>query len=233
MQKETGKAADAGGASIINNLLIDEVSEAHGTYHITATGPLEQYRERYVELRDRLMRKGIKGFFDRLLNGAKLLAEFVTIPMEQKWADDCPNVVTTVGKNLALDSYLAGSSYSVVGPYLFLINTNASAAVVGDTMASHAGWLEVGNANAPAYTAPRKTVAWSAASGGSKATSSALSFAITSSGSVGGCGLVFGAGAVSTIDNTSGTLYSAGAFSGGTKAVSNGDTLAVTYTASL
>jgi len=114
-----------------------------------------------------------------------------------------------------------------------LINTNASSAVVGDTMASHAGWLEVGNANAPTYTAPRKTAAWSAASGGSKALSSALSFAIGSSGTVGGCFLVLGTGAVSTIDNTSGVLYSAGAFTGGSKTVSNGDTLNVSYTASL
>ena len=152
---------------------------------------------------------------------------------ELKWSEDFDNLVTTVGKNLALDTFLAGSAYTVVGPYLGLINTNASAAVIGDTMASHATWLEVGATNAPAYTAPRKTLAWSAASGGSKATSAAASFAITSSGTVGGCFLVFGTGALSTIDNTAGTLYSAGAFTGGSKTVSNGDTLNVTYTASL
>ena len=150
-----------------------------------------------------------------------------------KWSDEFDNIVTTVGKNLALDTFLAGSAYTVVGPYMGLINGSASSAVVGDTMASHAAWLEVGLANAPTYTGTRKTVAWSAASAGAKATSAAASFAITSSGSVGGCFLAFGAGAVNTIDNTSGTLYSAGAFTGGTKTVSNGDTLNVTYTASL
>ena len=152
---------------------------------------------------------------------------------ELKWSEDFDNLVTTVGKNLALDTFLAGSAYTVTGPYLGLINTNANLAAVGDTMASHATWLEVGATNAPAYTSPRKALAWSAASGGSKATSAAASFAITSAGTVGGCFLVFGTGALSTIDNTAGTLYSAGAFTGGSKTVSNGDTLNVTYTASL
>lgn len=150
-----------------------------------------------------------------------------------KWEDGFENVVTTVGKNLALDTFLAGSTYTVVGPYMGLINGSASSAVVGDTMTSHAAWLEVGLANAPTYTGPRKTVAWSVASAGAKATSAALTFAITSSGTVGGCFIVYGTGALSTIDNTAGTLYSAGAFTGGSKTVANGDSLSVTYTTSL
>jgi hypothetical protein len=230
------EASSAGGtpqSAILNPVFAAEPAEAHGFYKTCLTGPVEQFRERYVELRDRLTRKGIAGFLDRLMNGARITAEFLAIPIEQKWEDRFENVVCTVGKNLALDTYLAGSGYTVTGPFVGLINTNASAAVVGDTMSSHSGWLEVGNANAPTYTSPRKTAAWSAASSGSKALSSALSFAITSSGTVGGCFLVFGSGAVSTIDNTSGTLYSAGAFSGGSKTVSNGDTLSVSYTASL
>lgn len=230
---ETCEASSLGNAAISKLCSVSENAEAHGTYRFINTGPLEAYRDKFVALRDRLARNGVTGFLDRLINGRRLLAAFMAIPMEQKWTADCPNVVCTVGKNLALDTYLAGSAYTVVGPYMGLINTNASAAVVGDTMASHSGWLEVGNANAPTYTSPRKTAAWSAASGGSKALSSALSFAITGSGTVGGCFLVFGSGAVSTIDNTSGTLYSAGAFTGGSKTVSNGDSLSVSYTASL
>lgn len=150
-----------------------------------------------------------------------------------KWSDTFDNLVTTVGKNLALDTFLAGSSYTVVGPYMGLCGSGASSAAAGDTMASHSGWTEVGGTNAPAYSGTRKTVAWSSASSGSKATSSAASFSITSSGTVGGCFLVFGSGAVNTLDSTAGTLYSAGAFTGGSKTVANGDTLNVTYTASL
>ncbi len=151
-----------------------------------------------------------------------------------KWRDTAENVVTTVGKNLALDTYLAGSSYTVTGPYMGLISsTSFSAVAAGDTMASHSGWLEAGNANAPTYTSPRKTCAWSSASSGSKSLSAALSFAITGSGTVKGCFLVYGSGALTTIDNTAGTLYSAGLFTGGDKTVANGDTLNVSYTASL
>lgn len=151
-----------------------------------------------------------------------------------KWEDTFPNVVTTVGKNLALDTYLAGSGYTVVGPFMGLISSISYTAVAAtDTMSSHAGWLEAGLANAPTYTAPRKTAAWSAASGGSKALSAPLSFAITSTGTIKGCFLNFGIGATSVIDSTTGTLYSAGLFSGGDKPVVNSDTLQVSYTASL
>jgi hypothetical protein len=151
-----------------------------------------------------------------------------------KWTDTCENVVATVGKNLALDTYLAGSGYTVVGPFMGLISSvSFSAVAAADTMASHGGWTEAGVTNAPTYTAPRKTAAWNAASAGSKALSASLSFAITGAGTIKGCFLVFGTGAVSTIDNTSGTLYSAGLFSGGDKVVVNTDTVNVSYSTSL
>lgn len=150
-----------------------------------------------------------------------------------KWRDEFRNLVTTVGKNLLLDTLLAGSAYSVTGPYMGLISSASySAVAAADTMSSHAGWLEAGGANAPTYTGTRKTVSFSAASAGSKASSSAASFAITGTGTVKGGFLVLGSGASSTVDNTSGTLYSAGLFSGGDRGVINGDTLNVSYTAS-
>ena len=151
-----------------------------------------------------------------------------------KWEELFPNVVVTIGKNLALDTYLAGSAYTVVGPFLGLISSISYTAVAAaDTMTSHAGWVEAGATNAPTYAAPRKTAVWSAAAAGSKSFSVALSFAITSSGTVKGCFLCLGTGAVSTIDNTAGTLYSAGLFTGGDKIVVNTDTLNISYTASL
>ncbi len=151
-----------------------------------------------------------------------------------KWQARAPNLVVTVGKNLALDTYLAGSSYTVTGPYMGLVSSVSFTAYnAADTMASHAGWTEAGGTNAPTYSGTRKTVAWSSASAGSKTTSAALSFAITSAGTVKGCFIVYGSAAVNTIDSTLGTLYSAGNFTGGDKIVANLDTLAVTYTASL
>lgn len=151
-----------------------------------------------------------------------------------KWSDTCHNVVATVGKNLALDTYLAGAAYTVVGPFMGLISsTSFTAVAAADTMSSHGGWLEAGTANAPTYTAPRKTAAWSAAAAGAKALSASLSFAITGSGTIKGCFLVFGTGALSTIDNTAGTLYSAGLFTGGDKIVVNSDVVNVSYSTSL
>lgn len=145
-----------------------------------------------------------------------------------KWSDTIHNIVTTVGKNLTLDTILAGSAFTAT-TRMGLKGTGS--AVLADTQASHAGWLEVGLANAPTYSGSRPTPTFSAASAGAKATSSATSFSITSSGTVAGCFININGSA--TIDNTTGTLFSAGDFSGGNKVVSNGDTLNVSYSASL
>jgi hypothetical protein len=60
-------------------------------------------------------------------------------------------------------------------------------------------------------------------------TASAITYTITGGGgTVGGCFLVTGSGASSTINNTSGTLYSAGAFAVA-KVTTAGDTVSVTY----
>jgi hypothetical protein len=151
-----------------------------------------------------------------------------------KWREVIENVVATVGKNLMLDTAFAGTAYTVVGPYMGLISSvSYSAVAAGDTMASHSGWLEAGGANAPTYSGNRKTAVWSASTAGSKALSAALSFAITSSGTVKGAFLNFGSGAVNTKDDTNGALWSAGTFSTGDKAVVNGDTLNINYSTSL
>ena len=143
-----------------------------------------------------------------------------------KWEDDIKNLVTTVGKNLTLDTILGNSAAGAV--VMGLKGTGSANAA--DTQASHAGWLEVGLANAPTYSGNRKTPTFGAAAAGVKATSSASSFSITSTGTVAGCFINIGGSA--TKDATTGTLFSAGDFSS-SKSVVNGDTIAVTYTATL
>lgn len=148
--------------------------------------------------------------------------------------EEFSNTVVTVGKDLALDTYLAGSGYSVVGPYMGLISSTSFTGIsASDTMSSHPGWLEAGGANAPTYSGTRDTCAWNAASGGSKSLSAGLVFNITGSGTLKGAFIVFGSGAVNTIDSTAGTLYSAGLFTGGDLVVSAAFAVTVTYTASL
>ena len=148
------------------------------------------------------------------------------------WEETFQNTVVTVGKNSMLDNFLAGSSYTVTGPYMGLISgtptTNAT-----DTMTSHAGWSEVGGTNAPAYSGNRPTCVWAAASGGAKALSAALNFTFTSGGTVGGAFIVLGTGALNTKDNTAGTLFSAGAFGTGNRAVLTSDQLNVSYSISV
>lgn len=148
------------------------------------------------------------------------------------WSETFPNTVVTVGKNLMLNTLLAGSSYSVTGPYMGLIGATPTTSA-GDTMSSHGGWTEVGGTNAPAYSGARPTCVWASASGGSKALSAALNFTFTSDGTVGGAFIVLGSGASSSQDNTSGTLLSAGAFSTGNRAVLSGDQLNISYTLSV
>jgi hypothetical protein len=151
-----------------------------------------------------------------------------------KWRDTIKNVVTTVGKNYMLDGVLQ-TAVTIVGPYMGLISSVSytTGPAAGDTMASHGGWTEAGLANAPTYTAPRKTCAWSAASAGAKALSAALSFAITGAGTIKGAFIVTGPSASATIDTTTGILYSAGVFTGGDRLVANLDTVNVSYTTTL
>ena len=63
--------------------------------------------------------------------------------------------------------------------------------------------------------------------------SAALVYAITSTGTIKGAFMAYGTAASATKDDTGGTLWSAGTFSTGDKAVVNGDTLSVSYSTSL
>jgi hypothetical protein len=152
-----------------------------------------------------------------------------------KWTETVPNLVNAVGKQLMLNTLLAGSAYTTVGPFLGLIGTTSPTFLAADTMVSHAGWTEFIN-----YTvggsAVRGTAVFSAASSSglspanvTTAAATAITYTITGGGgNVTGCFLVTGAGATSTLNNTGGTLYSAGAF-GTPKATTAGDTVSVTY----
>ena len=139
-----------------------------------------------------------------------------------KWTDEIANLVTTVGKNHALDTELAGSAYTAAW-YVGLIGAASytTGAAVGDTAASHGGWVEdqtYSNGTRPAAT-------FAAASGGSKATSAASVFNMNGTVTIKGCFLI----TVATKGGTTGTLFSAGTFSGGDKVLGNGDVLNVSY----
>lgn len=150
-----------------------------------------------------------------------------------KWEDAIDNVVTTVGKNFALDSYFSGSSYSVTGPFLGLISSLRFAATdVTDTMAAHSGWFEAGAATQPTYVGNRASVTFASAVNGTKTLTAPAMFTFNGAGNLFGAFLVFGPSAVATVDSTAGILYSAGTFVVG-KTVGVGDGFSVSYTATL
>ena len=152
-----------------------------------------------------------------------------------KWEEEFPNLVVAVGKQLMLDTLLKGSSYTVVGPYLGLISGSGNTFAAADTMTSHAGWTEFINYTVGGSAVRGTAVFGSATSSGltpsnvTTSSASAITYTITGGGgTVGGCFLVTGPGASSTQNNTSGTLYSAGAFATA-KVTTAGDTVSVTY----
>jgi hypothetical protein len=152
-----------------------------------------------------------------------------------KWEEQFPNLVNSIGKELMLDTLLKGVSYSVVGPFLGLISGASPTFLAADTMTSHAGWTEFTNYTVGGSAVRGTAVFASASSSGlspsniTTSAASAITYTITGAGgTVGGCFLVTGSGASSTQGNTSGTLYSAGAFATA-KTTTAGDTVSVTY----
>jgi hypothetical protein len=150
-----------------------------------------------------------------------------------KWNEEFPNLVVAIGKQLMMDTLLKGSSYSVVGPFLGLIG-NSTSFLAADTMTSKT-WTEFTNCTVGGSAVRGTAVFASATSSGTSpsnittSAASSITYTITGAGgTVYGCFLVLGTGAVSTQSSTAGILYSEGNFSVA-KAVTAGDTVAVTY----
>ncbi len=240
---ERARAASSAGASLARDALMAERASAGGLYHVECWAPAPHVLREYVEIRDeisillsgRLTRHG----WDRL---ELLRGNLDAIPRELKWHDGFRNTVVTEGKNAALTHFLKGSSYTasqVLGliedtgySAISATNTAANITAVGGGSPTN-GWNE-----APSSTfATRGTPSFGSASSGSLATSSAVSCSIIATDTIKGafllCRSTAGTAPTTTVGNTSGALYSAGLFSGGDRSVANGDTLNVSYTASL
>jgi len=245
---DAAHVVSASGASAGTTVAQTEQGRVSGIYHGICRGYKAAHEAEYLGMFPKLL--ALREQRDSLIRGASVFTAnmlarvseeleafeaYMAAMTEVKWDQYAPNVVTDVGANAMLDAALAGSAYTVTGPFMGLIGavSYSSVPVAANTMASHATWTESGATNAPTYTAPRKTIAWNAASARSKGPSAAPVFAITGTGTAKGVFLCFGSGAVSTIDSTAGTLYSAGLFTGGDQAVVNTNTVTVTYSTSL
>lgn len=147
------------------------------------------------------------------------------------WTDAFDNLVTTVGKNALENIALAGTG-TVANAFMGLISSTSFSAVnAADTMTSHSGWLEAGNANTPHYSGARATMTFGAASAG-VIISTGNAFVFTGSGTVQGGFIDFSTGATGTIDNTAGVLFSAGTLSSAQPVIST-NTLTMSYTLTL
>lgn len=206
---EKAHSIDANGAGVARGVSAVESAEAHGQYFVQCFGP----------------------------DG------------ELKWEDTIENAVCTEGKNAALNHFLKGSAYTSVlalgiieaTGYGFagaqgsgVAATNLASSITAAGGASPAnGWNEATSGMAAA----RGTPSFAVPSAGSVSLSSAVAFSILATATIKGCFVLIkslaGVAPTTAVGNTSGALWSAGLFTGGDKAVANGDTLNVSYTTSL
>lgn len=224
---ESGNARAGADASAVLGAAVAEAMEVQGKYTVRCFAPTDADKPEFIRLR--ALTESLR------LSGAYAEADATWAEAEKlltilKWEDEFSNLVTTVGKNEILDKSMAGSGYTATLYMAPVSSVSFTAYAAADTMGSHGGWTEAGPTNVPNYSqANRPTMAFSAASAGSKVTSSAIVFSITSGGTIKGCFVT----TVNTKDGTTGILWSAGNFTGGDKVVVNTDTLNVTYTLSV
>ena len=138
-----------------------------------------------------------------------------------KWEDEFDNLVTTEGLNDNLTQYLKGSAYTAAF-YVGLTGTDPNPS----------GWrhhvFARGLDGSSDYSEGTREVLTlgTAAAGSIDNSASKASYSINGTATVGGAFVTTN----STKGGTTGTLYGVGAFTGGDKSVSSGDTLNVTVT---
>jgi len=148
-----------------------------------------------------------------------------------KWTDSFHNLVVNEGLQDMNAKYFTGTSYSASW-FLGLVQGPGSSTTfaAGNTLPSHSGWTEL--VPGTAYTGNRKAVTFGTATTADPSvisnSAAPASFSMLVNGTV-----VAGAFLCSVASGTSGTLFSAGDFTGGDKTVDSGDTLNVTYSFSL
>ena len=134
-----------------------------------------------------------------------------------KWEDEFHSTVVNEGLQHILDVQFSGTT--PVDPWYLGLTDGTPTVNAADTLASHAGWVEE-----TGYTGNRQ--AWVEVRSAQTMTNSAsvAVFPITGTATIGGGFLC------SVATTTTGILFSAGALSGGNRAVVNGDTVNLTYT---
>lgn len=141
-----------------------------------------------------------------------------------KWVEEFWNLVVNAGLDDSLEQHLKGSNYTAA--WYVLLTDGTPTVAAADTMASHAGWVEV-----VAYDeAVRQTLTLGAVSGQSvdNVGNEAVFTISANDTTIGGAG-------IADADTRGGTaaatvLYGAGAFTAADKTIDDDDTLTVTVT---
>jgi len=146
----------------------------------------------------------------------------VTGELVPLWVQEFDNLVVNAGLDDSLDKHLKGSSYTAAW-YVGLTDGTPTPAA-GDTMGSHAGWVEVTDYD----EGVRQTLTLGSVSGQSvDNTASKAAFTIDSNNTtIGGAFIT----TVNTKGGSTGILYGVGAFTAGDKTLDDDDTLNVTAT---
>lgn len=134
--------------------------------------------------------------------------------------DEWKNLVVNEGLNYLLSSGLAAGT-PITSWYVGLMGGTPTVAAA-DTLASHSGWTEV-----TAYTQTGRQ-AWTPGTVASESvdnSASVASFSINANSTT-----IGGAFLCSAASGTTGTLYAAGAFTGGNNVIGSGSTIQVTAT---
>ena len=154
-----------------------------------------------------------------------------------KWEENVPNLVVAAGKELLLNTLLRTSgTYTTVGPFLGLtkvsltpVATDTMTTLVTTNAAEFTNYTVSGSAVRGTAVFTAATSTGSTPSNVTTSAAAAITYTITGAGgTVYGCFLVTGSGAVSTQSSTAGTLYSEGNFATA-KVTTAGDTVSVTY----
>lgn len=139
-----------------------------------------------------------------------------------KWTVTEPNLVVNVGLDEILTQFYKGSGYTA--SFFVGLTDGTPTIAAGDTMSSHAGWVEV-----TAYSeGTRQTLTLGSVSSQSVDNSaSKATFSINANSTTVGGGFIV---TNNTKGGSSGVLIGVAAFSVGDKSLDNGDTLEVTVT---
>jgi hypothetical protein len=240
---ERATARASADTMIERHAVLTEHARAEGVYAASCWAPPPHLLAEYIGLRDHVARlEADRSIVVPAALLARLRRDLRRMPLELRWIDTVHNLVTTEGKNAALTHLLKGSSYTASNVIGLIEDTGYSSVAAGNTAANITangggspanGWNEAPSGTAAA----RGTPSYGTASGGSLATSSSVSFSMLATDTIKGAFQLIRSGGgtapTTTVGNTSGALYSAGLFTGGDRSVSNGDTLNVSYTASL